>query len=282
MMSSSLPSPKKFQRKFSVLAGLLAVGLSVHAMAPAPKVQTTDTTGEQFCVNALNSAGTDLNYPYFNDRATGPTYRMGFLNAGGLFNGGVCWWNSGFTRNAIYLTLFRPELPKPTADQASGLIDQIAAGNQVVEVPGYADLPSFTRDYQDTIQSKFNGQQVDAIFNFGWLGGVDREYVPADLFSERMDATYKEVGLERKVAYYVLKLPGVVAHAWLMIDVQPTDNGYRIWAIDSNFLNTITWDYVRGSTNLGDYYGMGDFSPHLKNEDQFGTYLSSVKAFCSH
>src|SRR5438270_754213 len=47
-----------------------------------------------------------------------PSQRLSFGNTGGIAHGGVCWWHSRFQRAAIYLTIFRPDLPKPSHRKA--------------------------------------------------------------------------------------------------------------------------------------------------------------------
>ncbi len=42
--------------------------------------------------------------------------RLVFDGSGGIRNGGLCWWHSRLTRSATYLTVYQPDLPKPTEE----------------------------------------------------------------------------------------------------------------------------------------------------------------------
>ena len=74
--------------------------------------------------------------------------RISFDNSRGKLKMGLCWWHSLFQRSAVYLTVYRPDLPKPGSDQVHELISKIIQNKGVVEIPGLRILQSFTHDHE--------------------------------------------------------------------------------------------------------------------------------------
>ena len=121
-----------------------------RAMAPQVK--------EEFCENMKEP-------DYFKQLILDQRNRLSFRNAGGFFNGGVCWWYSLLVQKQIYLTVFKPELPKPTKKQVREIFSKYVDGNEVVEVPGYKNFYEFSLDWHKVLQKKLNDwQATDGIF----------------------------------------------------------------------------------------------------------------------
>ena len=97
---------------------------------------------------------------FFKAQAYQTENHLGVTNHGGLFNGGVCWWHSLFQRSALYLTVFLPNQPKPNADQIEDIVHAIAAGKQVVEIPGYQNILEFSLANWPVIQKKLEEWQL--------------------------------------------------------------------------------------------------------------------------
>jgi hypothetical protein len=78
--------------------------------------------------------------------------RLPFENHGGMGNVGTCWWHSRFQRQALYLTVFRPDLPAPSKSEVAILLRDIVSKKKVVEIPGYSNLSAFAKDFAFEIQ----------------------------------------------------------------------------------------------------------------------------------
>lgn len=188
--------------------------------------------------------------------------RLAFTNGGGLMGGGVCWWHSRFTRNAAYLVQFRPDLPAETDAKAiKRMVTDIRKGKKVVVVPGFRNLREFSTAYIDEIQSKLEGwQKHDGFIEQAWITGLSGSTeVTAEDLGKKMDDLYALVG-EGDVVYQRLQLPGIASHAWLVVDMEKTAGGYKIYIIDSNTYSIDTYEYRQGDTSFS-YWG-DNFVPY--------------------
>ncbi len=203
---------------------------------------------------------------------------LSFTNSGGLFNGGVCWWHSRFTRNALYLAQWKPELKKPNKDQAIKIIKKLRRGLGLVEVPGFKNLKEFSRDHEILIRKELERWQInDGAFKVKWVDGLmGTPSMPAHLMSEYMDLLYDVISRTDDLLFLRVQLQGVAAHAWLVKSMIPTADGYRFEVQDSNFLGMSSFDYKRGMTSLN-YYGK-KFIPYL----QFTPELIKIKTLAKN
>lgn len=219
--------------------------------------------------------GTDVNY--FKSLMYGYENRLSFVNAGGLGNGGVCWWHSMFTRNAIYLTVYRPDQRRVNRTEALTVIDDIISSRGIVEVPGYNNLYDFSRDYAQDIQRALNRWQIGDGLAFGWLRGlVGRSRVPATELKAMMDELYQEVKVGH-VTYQKLQIPGISAHAWLVVDMSRTTNGYDLEVVDSNYRDVRTIQYTKGMTHLNEYNAVPYTS---RNASPYRAYANAKSNYC--
>jgi hypothetical protein len=182
-------------------------------------------------------------------------------NRGGIANGGVCWWHSRFTRNAAYLAVFRPDQRRPSEKRIKNIIKTIRAGRQV-EIPGYRDLQDFSWEHAKAIQNTLeNWQLTDGLIGQQWVEGLrGGSETSVEGMKQQMDALYERVSAG-EVVYQVLQLPGVVAHAWLVVGMQKTDRGYHLIVIDSNYgAGVNSWYYDEGMTSMS-YSRYGNFVP---------------------
>ncbi len=238
--------------------------------ASAPSKSVT-----QFCQNRAKSQ-------YVKGLAEDFSNLMGFRNHGGLMNGGVCWWHSRFQRNAFYLTIFKPHEPKPTQVEAEALIKEIRRGDKVVTIPGYSDFRSFSISYMNEIQTELEKwQKNDGMVKQAWVKGLrGGSEVSAERMQELMEKIYVEVVEKNNIAYNKLQIPGIDAHAWLVIDVSKEVDGYTLKVLDSNFpSNTEKFRYRFGDTSLN-YHGAFRFVPYLENTKEMEKINSVIQNFC--
>lgn len=205
--------------------------------------------------------------------------QLSFENHGGLGNAGTCWWHSMFTRNANYLAIYHPELPRPSRSEVRQIIMDISANRGIVEIPGYKNLAEFSYAHSSEIQQALEeGQIVDGGFKFGWVRGVTgNDEVPAAELKTRMDELYLEVANGR-IPYQMLQMKGITAHAWLVVDMKKTDYGYDLRVHDSNYRGTYTVSYEKGMTHVSDYEAVPYTS---RNELEYAAYKTALKNFCN-
>ena len=256
-------------KAYSIFA-LLVTGFSLNLSA-------SPTTIKNFC-----SSGN------IQEKLKESNNRISFNNQGGLFNGGVCWWHSRLLRNASYLVYFSPEKEKPHHETKVQLIripdpkapkgirvpapgsvryilNKIQEGKEVVEIPGFRDLDSFSSYYESEIQDLLDDWQLeDGVVNQSWIVGLkgDSEVEPQEL-ERRMHELYQRIR-SGEVVYQKLQLPGIVAHAWLVVDMTKKSNGYTLKVVDSNYSSIQTHDYQFGDTSLH-YPYFGKFVPYTDN-----------------
>lgn len=184
-----------------------------------------------------------------------PENRLAFTNGPyGLARGGVCWWHSMFERNAAYMAIFQPKAAKPDRATGQTIINAIRAGNQIVVVPGYKNLKAFSADYVDEIIKTLESWQVADAVGFAWIRGLSgAEQVPPAQLRKIMDDTYQVVEEQKQVAFHMLQMPGVAAHAWLVVGMKKVTNGYDLLVDDSNYLGNRVIQYRNGMTKLREY-----------------------------
>jgi len=207
--------------------------------------------------------------------------RMAFANHGGLANGGVCWWHSRFQRNAAYLTMYRPDLPKPTQAEAEDLIKDIRKGKRVVTIPGFQNFNQFSRQFSQEIQSRLETwQRTDGFINQSWIRGLrGKTEVAPEKLREMMDELYTQVS-KGEVVYQMVQLKGIIAHAWLVIDMAQTRDDYELSVVDSNFpTSTNKYTYRNGMTHFN-YPYFGQFVPYTSKDSEQEKLEKVVSKLC--
>ena len=208
---------------------------------------------------------------------------MSFRNHGGLLNSGVCWWHSRFQRNALYLTLYKPELAKPNVDEAILLIKRIRDASSVVIIPGYENFRSFSSDFEPQIQRELEKwQKGDGFIRFAWIDGLSGKLpISAETLQNKMDKMYEVIQRDHTILYNKLEIPSIEAHAWLVVGMDKTENGYNLNIIDSNFPNEIqTYNYHIGDKNFTYYANLFTFVPNLEGDEELTKIQSTMKTFC--
>lgn len=208
-------------------------------------------------------------------------HQLGFRNRGGIINGGVCWWHSRFTRNAAHLAKFVPEAARPSRREAVRLIHSIRMGQRVVEIPGYANLASFAADFQSEIQDKLEAWQRYEGFSRGeWRRSLrGSSSVSPNHLKTLMDDLYAMVS-EGKVVYQKLQIPGIVSHAWLVLSMTPTADGYELLVHDSNYLTLQRHTYRYGMRNMP-YAGDQVFVPYSEQRLELTRLERAVTKYCT-
>jgi hypothetical protein len=256
--------------KYLVLGLLLSTATFDYAHAEA----TASQNKAEFCADRENPE-------YYQKLLLNEENRLSFTNRGGLVNGGVCWWHSRFTRKTAYLAIFRPELPKPSKKKAYDIVLALRMGRKVVTVPGYRNLYEFSRAHKDVIQQRLERWQIgDGFIRQQWAVGLwGGSTVSAKELKERMNKLYKEVVGDNDVAYQVLQIKGVVAHAWLVVDMEKTATGYNLLVIDSNTHSSKVYRYREGMNHLT-YPYWGRFVPRTGKKSELRKMKKIVYNYC--
>jgi hypothetical protein len=193
----------------------------------------------------------------------------------------VCWWHSRFTRNAAYIVRFRPDLVAPTAAEAKKIIKDIRNAKKIVEVPGFANLYDFSRSHDELILRELEAwQRKDGFVNQQWVAGLSgSSNIKPEALERRMDELFARVQMG-EVVYQKLQMPGITAHAWLVLGMTQTSNGYRLLVLDSNTYSPDTYYYEKGMTSFG-YHGFTNFVPYTGKTKEENKMKSIVAKDCS-
>jgi hypothetical protein len=208
---------------------------------------------------------------------------MSFQNQGGMLGGGVCWWHSRFQRNALYLTIYQPELDRPTDTQARHIITQIKQGNRVVVIPGFNNFSEFSYEYAQEIQNELNlWQKIDGIAKFAWIKGLRGSAVLSpEKLKKDMDKIYEDVEINKNISYNKLQIPGIEAHAWLVVHMEKVPGGYDLEILDSNNPSqTENYSYREGDTDFRYSLANFNFVPYLDQTGEMKRLKSAISHFC--
>lgn len=254
----------------ATLLALIALSCSFQALAQGPSLSE-----ESFCADRKDVS-------FVKDLTMSSSNLMPFTNHGGIANGGVCWWHSRFQRNALYLTIYKPKLDKPTQDEARELIKKIRAATDVVIIPGYRNFSEFANDNQALIQRELEKwQKGDGIIRFAWVKGLSGESeVAPDKMKELMDQIYEEVEVNKNIAYNKLQIPGIDSHAWLVVHMEKVSGGYNLEILDSNVASTTEiYRYREGDTSIN-YHGYFHFTPYLEQTKEMSKIKTAILKKC--
>ncbi len=182
-------------------------------------------------------------------RAANTDNELAFTNEGGmkipLFGKllgyedgiGVCWWHSKMQRAALYLAMFRPDLPAPDKDQAIELIEKLKEEKEVVEIPGYNNLREFSSAWAAEFQIVITKWQEEETWAGQWTKAIDANFsdkLNPEQLKKRMDDLYFRMKAGEIVFQRLPFYDSIVVHAWIVFDMEPTEQGYRLKVIDSN------------------------------------------------
>lgn len=211
--------------------------------------------------------------------------RISFKNQGGLFNGGVCWWHSRLQRSSAYLAEFKPELAPPTLQEAQIIIRQLKTMNKTVVIPGFADFSSFTKTFQKEVQSVLEiWQREDGFFNQEWIRGISgKSELPAEEMKIRMDTLHDQFLKSPHPIWVMAQIKGVESHAFLILTMDPIENGYELEVIDSNLpAQRKTFTYQVGQNFLHHPKDDYSFVPYLGFQKDYQLIEASVEKKCGN
>ena len=223
---------------------------------------------EEFCKNAKNP-------DYFKTLLFDSENHNSSSNSAGGLGTGLCWWHSEFQRSATYLAVYRPDLPRPDEAEARALINDIMTKQGVVEIPGFNNFREFSGRYYSLVEKMLTaGEVTTSVFELGFVKGLIGSSGGADAkLAREMDDLYDEVVNKKGIAFQVLQMPGVEAHAWIVLDMRKTEAGYDLAFVDSNMSGEVGLYHYRRGEPMRMY--LGDFAPHTyKSSDiKFMRYL---------
>lgn len=232
---------------------------------------------QNYCDNSANIENVKLKaMDYFNTLA--------FRNHGGIANKGVCWWHSRFQRNALYLAIFRPEVTEDSESVVKEKIRKVRFGKELVVFNGFSSLYHLSSKYGHLIQRELEKwQKSDGIVKFKWVQGLrGKPELEASQMREMLDDLYERVVTKKQITYQKLQFKGITAHAWLVVEMERTANGYRLYVIDSLFPNDINiYDYEQGMTSF--YYSLTGqyFAPRTEFSNETSDVINVIKRNCN-
>ncbi len=248
-------------------AGVVSKTLTLLFLALSPLLYLKQSRAQDYTPPPVcERTPKDLRTMAFNS-----DFRLSFDNDGGILNRGVCWWHARFQRAAWTLSEFRPDQPKPSAEQAARIIDKIATMSGFVEIPGYKNFKTFSADFHRLIQARLEAWQIrDATLGFAWIEGLAGDSsLPADELLKTMDTVFDRVVKQREIVVLKMQVSGMRAHAWLLVDMHETLSGYDLEIIDSNYASkTYIIHYRIGDETIARVYPREvRFIPHIIYED---------------
>jgi hypothetical protein len=253
----------------------LLILLSLFSLSAWSNVIEASLSPDNFCQARKDKS-------YFQKLLFEKDNRLAFTNQGGLIDGGTCWWHSRITRNAAYLAYFSPHKAKPTEMEAFLIVSRLRTGSAVVEIPGYHNLKEFSEDWEDTIQWHLNDWQIfDGFIGQSWINALaGKTKVTPNKLKSIMEETFKRVNQDKEVVFHKLQLPGIPAHAWLVVKMEKTENGYRLKVIDSNYRYKKFHLYERGD---GSFYTSSykNFVPYVDYTNEEKKLRKVVSNYCS-
>lgn len=221
---------------------------------------------------------------YFNQLAYDSKNQMAFPNQGGLLQSGVCWWHALFQRAALYMTVYRPELPRPKYAQVQTLVHQIAVGKQIVEIPGYSNFYDFSREWEPVIQAKLEEWQlVDGFLKFAWIEGLKgKSVVPPTELEKEIDLIYKKTSQDHDIQWIMLQMPGIPSHGILSLEAVRYPGGAQIEVVDNNFVGRIkVLHYQQGAATLQSMY-YGKVASYLGRTQDLIHFKEAAQVYCSN
>lgn len=228
-------------------------------------------------------AGSESNTYYFQNRINDFTNRLSFLNQGGLFNSGVCWWHSRWTRISAYLLVFDPNQKRPKQSEAKDLIERVRKGFPTT-IPGYRNLYEFSIDFKNEIQSELDYWQVlNGGFEFGFMDGLTGN---SDEHPNYFTQTFNDLKIRTdkgQIVFQVLQFPGVTSHSWLVTSVKKNKDGYEFNVLDSNFYYPQSWKYIYPNTHFL-YWGNTPFANYTSRQglNEETILRRRIQAACSY
>lgn len=211
--------------------------------------------------------------------------RIAFKNAGGLFNGGVCWWHNRLQRSSAYLVRFEPRKPKPSRPELMKILATLRLMNEVVVIPGFSDFVTFSKTYHFDVQSMLNEwQKIDGLLNFEWLRGISGQASLNPLaMKARMFDVYDYYKTSPTPLWVMAQIRGITSHGFLIVDMEQTPKGFMMEVIDSNHpLETYTVEYQEGDRFLRPRDEKYTFVPYVGFQNDYKLLAGALKKECKN
>lgn len=234
----------------------------------------------------------------------------GFPDAGGILNlTGDCWWHSRLQRSALYLTVFRPDLPRPhSTAEVHEIFKALQHNTRVVEIGGFNNWEEFSTAWSGPLQRYLNEWQLgDTFIRQAWFNGILNRWPlhgrkAAARLKKLVEAIVDQVNTQKKIAYVKLSMKFPAAHAWLVTKAVLVEDGVDLTVIDSNFSSIFdseifspgpyVYHYKYGqesfnmwNADLDSGYGSivesyGNFNPFIQHEDDFKPIQRAISNYC--
>lgn len=266
----------------AVIGGLAPLGEARQPSSVAPAIVDFDPTQvplsrTEYCLRAKGAEYAQL-------LAASRENQTDFLNQGGLIDGGVCWWHSRLQRSALYLTYFNPQKRRPTLEEVNAILRRLEKNESVVEIGGYKNWREFSSDWASTIQDRLEGWQVrDGFIRQAWVRGLrNRAQIRNDArAAAKLRKLVEEIAVQtevmKRITYVKVQIPGITAHAWLILSAKKNDDGYTLKYLDSNYRGVRTYTYKFGDQTIDDY---GGFLPYVEQVSDFEKIEKAASAYC--
>lgn len=225
------------------------------SLLPWHSYNAASTTARDFLRNAEDKG-------YFiglaAENGNGPNKNLiAFSNEGGIWKSGVSIQHARFQRNSLYLAAFRAEKPRSSYEEIKSVIKDIRVGKKVVEINGFDNFYEFSHIYKQLIQKELERWQLQDTLTgaFIWPNAGKNE-VSSEKMKLIMDQIHNEVCINNSIALVQLNIKGFKPHAWLITEMNKTDDGYAFKYLDSNtteLRNPENGFYKEGDTSLKIY-----------------------------
>jgi hypothetical protein len=209
--------------------------------------------------------------------------RVAQRNGGGLFNLGVCWWHSRLQRSSVFLARYAPDQPRPTPEEAEKILESLRLMHRVVTIPGHANFESFTLDHPEQVQRLLDRwQKSDGFFHFSWIRGISgTSSLPPKQMRQQMQRIFRAYLSSPVPIWLMAQIRGISAHSVLVKKMSRTEQGFKLWVIDSNRPGqTLELVYQDGDRHIRTPAGNYTFVPYLGFQNDFRRMATAIREHC--
>ncbi|MFY7994165.1 MAG: hypothetical protein ACOVP4_12790 [Bacteriovoracaceae bacterium] len=153
----------------------------------------------------------------------------------GIFGIGYCWWHSRFTLNSSLVSSFNdPQgIEVKTDEDAKKVVKSIRRG-KIVRVKNYKNLSEFGAKYEQLIKRELNKWQLSDTLKGYWINGLKgKPVMKSEKLDKHISEIYEVFQKDKKPIYQILQVKGLMAHSWVVINIERKDDVYTFTAIDS-------------------------------------------------
>lgn len=122
---------------------------------------------------------------------------------------------------------------------------------------------------------------MEGIVKFNWIRGLrGKKSVSPEKLKSMMDELYQYVNVKGNIAYQKLQMKGLIAHAWLVVNMVKVPGGYDLEVIDSNTpYQTLRYTYRNGQTSFI-HWMFGEFVPYLERAKELDHVKNAILKKC--